>query len=551
MAERNDIQNLGIVGLISEIKKGIIRIPDFQRDYVWKVENIKDLLESVVKDYPLGSILLWKTQEKLEERDPLDLKLSEQHKNAEKLYLLDGQQRLVTLYSLLTKGYAETGKRKIKNYFFYDLKSKEFKVFSEQEISEKKPKIEEGLLAINKVFIFDQLYVSVSLDEDILTKMKADAKAIMTYNELHNKFNSIMFPAIISSKDLSVACRIFERLNNTGTQLTIADLMVATTYTADFNLRDKMEELNSSLAPHDFEIDERTILQCMSACIKNGTRRDDIIDSSNLFVQNWDKVTKSIRLSIDFLKNNCSVPVSKFLPNEIMLPVITKFFFGYGNKTLTSDYIKKIRKYFWISSLYQRYSSSSDTIAKGDIDTIDDILNGKRDNFNFDNLMKLEGDITKESILYEDMNLGSSFVKAILCFLASKKPKELKNNTEISLDQTFSEANLRQFHHIFPVNYLKKNMLAKKDKKYVELFKNSIANISLIPASTNRDIWDNAPSDYLTKFKIDNLELSSTLTTHVIGKTDEFGLDENDFKTFLEKRAELIANEIKTFISNL
>lgn len=551
MVEKNEIQHFGIVNLISQIKKGIIRIPDFQRDYVWAIDDVDDLLKSVWEGYPLGSILFWRTQEKLQERDPLDLKLPEPQHKAEKLYLLDGQQRLVTLYSLLVKGFVEIGKRKTKQYVFFDLKNKVFISYSEMELKDKKPKIENGLLEVNKIMVFDSSFTSVRQDEDVLRNLSKDVPLIVTYTELHNKFNSIEFPAILSSQSLSVACRIFERLNNTGTQLTIADLMVATTYTSQFNLREKMEELNSSLAPQAFDISERTILQCMSACIKKGTKREDIIDSSNVFESNWDKVTNSIRLSIDFLKSHCSVPVSKFLPNEIMLTVLTRFFYFYGNKQLSTEYIKKLKKYFWISSFYQTYASSQDSVAEEDLKFIDSILSNLQNDFNDKKIKRFSGKIDELNMKFTDTNFGASFAKAILCFLASKTPQEFRNNAVVKLDQTFSEANLRQLHHIFPINYLKNNMKGKKNRQLLSMYSNSISNISLISATTNRDIWDSSPSEYFGRFSKENNNLQNALDSHLIKGLKEFGLNDNNFEKFIDSRSKLISESVNAFIGTL
>ncbi len=87
-----DIQNL-----ISDIEKRRIVIPSFQRQYVWSFSNAKFLIESIVKDFPIGSILTWETDEKI------ILRKEDTYANKSSIVLLDGQQRLTTLYTLLKK----------------------------------------------------------------------------------------------------------------------------------------------------------------------------------------------------------------------------------------------------------------------------------------------------------------------------------------------------------------------------------------------------------------------------------------------------------------
>jgi len=65
MPESTDVNGRGLVGLMADIKNGFIRIPDFQRGYIWSKDQILELLDSVWNGYPLGSILLWKTKEDL------------------------------------------------------------------------------------------------------------------------------------------------------------------------------------------------------------------------------------------------------------------------------------------------------------------------------------------------------------------------------------------------------------------------------------------------------------------------------------------------------
>lgn len=82
--------------LMDNVLNGKIRIPDFQRAVVWDGEDVETLLDSVIQEYPIGLLLLWESCDNLKERDPLDLKL-QQNSKMPKLWLLDGQQRLISL----------------------------------------------------------------------------------------------------------------------------------------------------------------------------------------------------------------------------------------------------------------------------------------------------------------------------------------------------------------------------------------------------------------------------------------------------------------------
>src|SRR5947208_2791622 len=96
--------------LIAMVRDGEIKVPQFQRPFVWKSEQALTLLDSIGSNYPIGSLLLWKTREKLAvERDIGDFRLPETEELSPTDYVLDGQQRLTVIYAALGAGPNESG----------------------------------------------------------------------------------------------------------------------------------------------------------------------------------------------------------------------------------------------------------------------------------------------------------------------------------------------------------------------------------------------------------------------------------------------------------
>lgn len=104
-----------INNLINEVKTGIIALPDLQRPFVWKNQQIRDLLDSLYKGLPAGLIILWKIGEPNEQYKPIGFDKS----TTPNRLVIDGQQRLTALYTILTgnpvidKNYS---KKKAKNF---------------------------------------------------------------------------------------------------------------------------------------------------------------------------------------------------------------------------------------------------------------------------------------------------------------------------------------------------------------------------------------------------------------------------------------------------
>ncbi len=102
VASRIATDTMLVSDLITGIRKGEIKIPQFQRRFVWKDEQALRLLDSIASNYPVGSLLLWRTKDKLaSERNIGEFGLPETDDMTPTDYVLDGQQRLTVIYSCL------------------------------------------------------------------------------------------------------------------------------------------------------------------------------------------------------------------------------------------------------------------------------------------------------------------------------------------------------------------------------------------------------------------------------------------------------------------
>jgi uncharacterized protein with ParB-like and HNH nuclease domain len=88
-------QTRTFTSLVGEIEKGQIKIPQFQRDFVWTIQKSASLIDSIVKGYPIGTFIFWRTRERLRSVKGIGkLELPEPEPGDFIDYVLDGQQRL-------------------------------------------------------------------------------------------------------------------------------------------------------------------------------------------------------------------------------------------------------------------------------------------------------------------------------------------------------------------------------------------------------------------------------------------------------------------------
>lgn len=103
------MENLKLKDIIEKADSGELVIPDFQRGFKWKPEDIRKLFESIALDYPIGAILLWETHKQelgfrtldsIKIEDDTETESPNESINGKYNYILDGQQRLTSIYKI-------------------------------------------------------------------------------------------------------------------------------------------------------------------------------------------------------------------------------------------------------------------------------------------------------------------------------------------------------------------------------------------------------------------------------------------------------------------
>lgn len=119
--------------ILNRINSGDIKIPAFQRAYVWKQNQIIDLLDSILNNFPIGSILLWHSKEKLKHtRNIAGYAIPETTEEYPVNYVLDGQQRISSIYAVFSSEQKQDSESASYNPnlnlfdIFYDFKTKKF-----------------------------------------------------------------------------------------------------------------------------------------------------------------------------------------------------------------------------------------------------------------------------------------------------------------------------------------------------------------------------------------------------------------------------------------
>jgi len=531
---------MDILDIMSGLRTGAIRIPDFQREIVWEADQIEMLLDSVYKGYPLGMFLLWKTTGTLKERNPLDLPKMES--TFEKNYLLDGQQRAIAIYRVFTNNIViRTGTSQVEYKAYLDLEKGVFNLYKKKLLDQGKVELSESQVGLEKLIEVDMERKSVDFpgDSDFYKELIVQDKKqwVRTLDKLKQALRDPVVSAVtVEGADLGAACEIFVRLNREGTPLSVVDIMVAKTY-ADrprFNLREKLNELNDDLEPTFGRLDGLTILECLASCFSEGISERDIVNSSDKLRQSWKEGTKALGRAIDFLRGRSLVPVAKFLPFDVILASLTYFFYKVGKESLAQ--LGHLESYFWRASLSQRYIEGQNSKIREDIGSMKGIIAGEA-------APEYQILLTTKMIKEQKLQFNSSISKAILCFYATLGPRDIRTGEAIQLSDCFASANASQFHHVFPRGYLETMSKRKTYERDIKPFINSVANICLITSLSNKVVGKRPPNLYLADF--DGEIVKRALSSYLISGDSYEALMRNEFRSFLTHRSSAILEALR------
>jgi len=517
--------------LISEIETGQVKIPQFQRKFVWDIKSSAKLLDSIIKGYPIGTFIYWRTNERLRAVRNLGNILLPDPKVGEYVnYVLDGQQRLTSLFATL-KGLKitdEEGRESDYSEMYVD-----FNAQDDQEIIITDPsKLEE------------HTYIKVTeLIEGSLTLLVAfPAEYHKTIEKYKKIIQSYTFSVInLKNAPIDVATEVFTRLNVGGKALTLFEIMVAKTYDSNkkFDLSEKYDELKEELANSQYDtIPSATVLQVVSILLKKDCTRKQILKlDKEEFIEIWDKATNYIKQSIDFFRSY-GITVSRILPyNALIVPF--SYYYFLQRKNPTGEIKKRLEDFFWRVSLGFRYSSGVESKLAQDIEKIEKIVKGE--------LPQYEWAVTVNEEFVENNGLfstGKAFIKAILCLLSKQSPKSFDNNLNVIMDNSWLKiASSKNYHHYFPKSWLKKNY-----KDWNDFYVNHIVNITIVDDFLNkRKIKTKSPAVYMKSFKKENEDLAQTMRTHLIDIEND-GIWENNYETFYKNRLKRITEELNKFI---
>ena len=530
--------------ILDKVDENQLFVPAFQREYVWKRDDAKQLIDSLVKEYPTGTMLTWETA------DPPELKGP--HKYNEKQgavrILLDGQQRVTTLYMLIRGEippyYTAPEITNDTRGLYVNIETLELSYYM-------RTRMENNPLWQNITDIFLRKIRA----KDIVRELEARGETVererddciddnmrAIENILNRDFPEQTIPVKAKIRE---AIDIFYKVNASGVALTDAELALAQISGYWPQARDTFKKKLAALSEQGFVFKLDFVVYALLACLHHlGSDMRKLHGSENneLVRGAWQRLDAQV---LDYVVNLMRTHAYVDHTDEInskyaLIPIIT-YCFDKKGKPLTEEEIRKMVKWFYYSQIRARYVSQLPQKLDFDLRIIaesaqpfDELLNVIKEE------RRLE--ITPEE--FEGRSISHPLFGLMRWYLKSRSAICL--TTGVGLRMNMGEKYQLENDHIFPYSRLKEIGYGKGNRLKYALAQ-ELTNRAILTQTANRSKSATSAAIYLAEVKE---RFPKALSLQCIPENESLWQREQ-FEEFLKERRRLLADALNNFLESI
>lgn len=555
---------MSIINLLEQIKDDEIILPAIQRDFVWNKDKIEKLLDSIMRGYPIGIILLWETYNNIQYRifikDYQDNILHTFHDNKDQKRLklvLDGQQRLQSLYTALYGTYEgkylyfdvlsgrETEDFKEDKFIFNFFTTKEADEINKEIISKCQNTNDEENGADEKEYHVkvQELFNYGPKDQPLFLRKVAKklnlpetdesrlAINLSILNHALTKDENILKTSILDEnkpresherKSESDILEAFVRINREGTPLSRSDLIFSMLKLnwkeSAVSLAEFVQSINEG---NSLELEADFVIRCLFAVSNLGTKFDIDLLRKKANVEkiqnNFQQCCDTIRSLVDFVQNECRISSSRLLGGYYNLVPIVYYLFYTDNHQVPANQLDNVRKGIYIfgfTSPFSRYADSR--LGKFIRQELKPLAEQNSEEF------PLESCVLWVNYWEQINGYGSQLLQgnpSLALHLVQRH-----SGAKVHYDK-----NAPQIDHIFPSSILRK-------KGYDEALINHFANFWILAKNKNQNKSNKHPKEYFKDVNDDILQKAYI---------DRNLLDYRKYKPFLKERENKILKYVE------
>jgi len=472
---------------IERVLSGNLRIPAFQRGFVWDAELVAYLMDSIYKGYPFGALVLWRTKTQLRSERALGpFELPQKDPDYPVDYVLDGQQRLTSIFGVFQTelkpvAHADTAWTRV----YYDFEA-------DKDLQESQ------FLALPPDPAPAARYFPVSTFFDSVAYRTAtqtlDEQRVREIDGVQTAFKESEIPIqVIETNDRDKVAIVFERVNRLGVELDPYQLLSAWAWSEEFDLQERFRDLAGELQPFGFADigeDSTLLLRCCAAVVAEDVSTAKLLSLNGTKVrEQFDEIANGLRGAVDFLRSNLGIERLANMPYPAMIVPLSVFFSAKDGVEVkvTNQQREELLRWFWRSCFSRRYSSAVLRNLNRDIEEAKKLrVTGNLA------LAAVTAVVDEKWVVENQFNVSTVNTKIFVLMLAQARPRSLVSGNPIDLSQVLQTYNRAEFHHLMPQAYLR---TAKAPESEIGV----LANFAFISSSDNKTLGGGAPSVYRTK----------------------------------------------------
>ena len=514
--------------ILDQIDMGSLNLPQFQRGYVWSRPQVRNLMRSLYRDYPVGGLLIWDTQAS----DNLIRNLGNSAGSSQKL-LLDGQQRITTLYGIIRgkkpRFYDGSQPPPFLNLYF-NVATEDFEFYGPVKMKDDPKWVSITDLMQRGVWHFAGKYQDHP-DRDIYGDR--------LNNIVNIKDREIPDETVTGAdKTIDVVVDIFNEVNSGGTKLSKGDLALAKIGAEWLDARD---EMNKSLKKwrnegyYKFNLD--WLLRCINAIVTGQSEFPFLVDVPFSEIQSgMQKAEKHIDTILNIVAARLGLDHHPVLRSPNSMPAMIAFI----EKNGLPDHRQQSGMLSWYihTILWGRYSGSVETNVRQDLLAVNENEDGVAALLQQMRGMRRDLRIYPDDL--DDYTRGSRFYSLLYILTRVYGARDFGSGIELRHHMLGGHSSL-QLHHVFPKALLNKSGYTSNADR------NALANFTLLTRDTNLEISSRSPVDYFPYYESKH---PGALESHWIPMDPELWKIEN-YRYFLAARRELLAQAANNFLDQL
>ncbi len=528
--------------LIDSIRKRDLVLPEFQREFVWSREQAKQLMVSLLREYPVGSLLFWKTE------SPPELKNIDQM--PEKLgmvqVILDGQQRLTTLHMLIGGDippyYKEVDIMHDPRDLYFNLENGEFQYYQSTRMK--------GNPAWRRVVECFQDH-KLSVFEIARQAASSEEEMVELAEEFNNNLNRLRNTMAVdlpvqnvpSNASLEDAIDIFDRVNSQGTKLTDADLALTHITGKWAQARRVMKSKIADLDEKNFSFDLTFMTRALNGVVTKRALFETIHGVPKEKLEpGWMELSKILDYLVTVLPSKAYVDSTEDLNStNVLVPLIVYLSLNDG-KFPGDKSMKNSVHWLYAAHTWSRYTSQTDQRLELDLSLV--VRHPSPWDELREQIIDQRGRIKVKPDDLEGRDIPHPLFRTMYIIAKAKDAVDWFNG--VPLGTTHGKSYKIHNHHIFPSSVLYKHHYDPDNHLHRKIV-NEIGNRAVLTAETNLDLSDRLPEDYLPEVEE---KFPGALTRQFV-PMDPHLWKVDKYPDFLDARRIIIARNINEFMEGL